>query len=206
MPHISQSGSGGPVCPCPHRADLLLLGACRLHRFPDRGAATFPPGLGGVLVNLARRTGRMGPAPVAPAKAVPADVTTPETVAGADVSDATSDNAFDIASGIVGDDAGNNQSESAATDFVSGEELGLTDAKRAALQAGAGNVPAQPADFTRLKGVGPTFNKRLKDAGITTFAALAAMTPDQISATIGWPPERICDGLIEQAAGLAEEE
>lgn len=171
------------------------------------GVLLVSPGLGGVLVNLARRTGRMGPAPVAPAKAVPADVTTPETVAGAEVSDATSDNAFDIASGIVGDDAGNNQSESAATDFVTGEELGLTDAERAALQAGAGNVPAQPADFTRLKGVGPTFDKRLKDAGITTFAALAAMTPDQISAIIGWPPERILrDGLIEQAAGLAEEE
>lgn len=171
------------------------------------GVLLVSPGVGGVLVNLARRTGRMGPAPVAPAKTPPANVTTPATVAGAETSDATSDDAFGIASGIVGDDAGSNQSESAATDFVTGEELGLTDAERAALQAGAGNVPAQPADFTRLKGVGATFDKRLKDAGITTFAALAALTPDQISAIIGWPPERILrDGLIEQAAGLAEAE
>jgi len=170
------------------------------------GVLLVSPGVGGVLVNLARRTGRMGPAPVTAEKATGAGVLTPDTVGGAEASDDTNDDAFGIASGVVGDDGESNHLESTATDFVTGEELGLTDAERDARQTGAGNVPAPPADFTRLKGVGPAFDKRLKDAGITTFAALAALTPEAISAIIGWPPERIIrDGLIEQAARLAEE-
>jgi len=93
------------------------------------------------------------------------------------------------------------------TVFVSGNDLGLTQAERNALQAGAGMPPGQSADFTRLKGIGPTFDQRLKEAGITTFAALAGLTPEAISAIIGWPPERIVrDELREQATALAMRE
>ncbi len=34
-------------------------------------------------------------------------------------------------------------------------------------------------DLTKISGIGPTFAKRLKEAGITTYAALANLTPDQ---------------------------
>lgn len=169
------------------------------------GVLLVAPGVGAVLVNLARRTGRMGPAPVASAKSPSADGITPTPAPNDGTGDAAQDDPFGAASGTVDEDGV--RSASTAADIFSGEELGLTDAERTALQAGAGSAPVQPADFTRLKGIGPTFDRRLKEAGITTFAVLAGMTPEEVSAIIGWPPERIVrDGLIEQAAALAQEE
>lgn len=147
------------------------------------GLLLVAPGVGGVLVNLARRSGRGGSAPTPPAAPVAPAATYPGEEAG---------------SGSQPD------SQSGESGIVSGDALGLTDAERVALQAGAGITPAPPADFTRLKGVGPTFDRRLKEAGITTFAALAAASPEALSAILGWPPERIIrDELIEQAAQLA---
>ncbi|RLT45419.1 MAG: hypothetical protein DWI57_00700 [Chloroflexi bacterium] len=146
------------------------------------GLLLVSPGVGGVLVNLARRTGRMTPAPLAPAPAAPAPAAPFETTA-----------------------AEPNASENRETAVIlTGAELGLTDAERAALQRGAGMTPAQPADFTRLKGIGPAFDRKLKAAGITTFAALAALTAEEVSAIVGWPPGRIVrDEVLEQAASLA---
>ena len=140
------------------------------------GLLLVSPGVGGVLVNLARRTGRMSPA------ATPATADGPTT-------------------------PGSDTEESAEVAVVrTGDELGLTQAERAALQAGAGITPTQSADFTRLKGIGPAFDQRLKEAGITTFTLLAALTPEEVSAIIGWPPERVVrDELLEQAAVLAAE-
>lgn len=145
------------------------------------GLLLVSPGVGGVLVNLARRSGRGraspdGPtAPVAPA-------------AAASLTDQP-------------------DSQNGESGIVSGDALGLTDAERAALQTGAGITPLPPDDFTRIRGVGPAFDRRLKEAGITSFAALAAASPEALSAIIGWPPERIIrDELIEQAAQLATDE
>lgn len=150
------------------------------------GLLLIAPGVGAVLVNLARRTRRDGP----PAAAATID---DEPVAGA--AQTTSEE-----SGAGGE----------TTHFASGDDLGLTDEERRALQSGAGIAPSasdsEPADFTQLKGIGPAFDRRLKEAGITTFAALAALTPEEASAIIGWPPERVVrDQLLEQAAALAEE-
>ena len=39
---------------------------------------------------------------------------------------------------------------------------------------------AGPDDLTKIKGIGPTFAKRLQEAGITTYQALASLTADQI--------------------------
>jgi len=143
------------------------------------GLLLIAPGVGGVLISLARRTGRIGPAPV---PTVPTSPVSPST----------------------------DSDEEPAAVVRTGDELGLTDAERAALQAGAGitsSDPIEPADFTRLKGIGPTFDKRLKEVGVTTFAALAALTAEDVSAIIGWPPERILrDELLEQAADLARGE
>ncbi len=83
------------------------------------GLLLVSPGVGSVLVNLARRTGRIAPAATAPAPAAPVEA----TAAVHNASDGT---------------------ETAV--ILTGAELGLTDAERAALRAGAGMTPAQPTD------------------------------------------------------------
>ena len=40
--------------------------------------------------------------------------------------------------------------------------------------------PVTPDDLTAIKGIGPVFAKRLNEAGITTFAGLAAASADQL--------------------------
>jgi hypothetical protein len=61
-------------------------------------------------------------------------------------------------------------------------------------------------DFTIIRGVGPTFDRRLKAAGIHTFAQLAASTPDEIAPIIGWTPQRVInDDIIGQAQRLSEQ-
>lgn len=149
------------------------------------GLLLIAPGVGGVLVTLARRTRRNNTGPNTLAQDTSVEQAAPEDGAESD--------------------------SPAPSAFASGDDLGLTESERNALQAGAGIPPAesaaQPADFTRLKGIGPAFALRLKDAGVNTFAALAALTPEEISDIIGWPPERVVrDELREQAAVLAEEE
>lgn len=38
----------------------------------------------------------------------------------------------------------------------------------------------KPDNLTEIKGIGPTFARRLAEAGITTFAAVAAASPDYL--------------------------
>lgn len=45
-----------------------------------------------------------------------------------------------------------------------------------------GQAPAQPDDLTLINGIGPTFAQRLNEAGVTTFAQLAVLTPEQARA------------------------
>jgi predicted flap endonuclease-1-like 5' DNA nuclease len=60
-------------------------------------------------------------------------------------------------------------------------------------------------DFTLIRGIGPTFDRRLKSAGIHTFAQLGALSADQIADMIGWTPQRVLnDDLIGQAQRLSE--
>lgn len=60
--------------------------------------------------------------------------------------------------------------------------------------------PAPPADdLTELSGIGPVFATRLAQAGIATFAALAAATPGRVAEVTGVPETRASD-WIEQAA------
>ncbi len=61
-------------------------------------------------------------------------------------------------------------------------------------------------DLTRIFGIGQTFDSRLKESGIRTFADLANRSPEEIAEIIGWAPERVeRDDLIGQARTLASE-
>ncbi len=60
-------------------------------------------------------------------------------------------------------------------------------------------------DLTRLAGIGPTFAGRLSAAGVTTYTALAASTPDALAAIVQAPDWRRPDyaSWIDQARALA---
>jgi predicted flap endonuclease-1-like 5' DNA nuclease len=47
------------------------------------------------------------------------------------------------------------------------------------------------ADFTALKGIGPTLDKRLKDGGVHTLQDLIALPPEELGAIIDWSVERV---------------
>ncbi|MCB0146860.1 MAG: hypothetical protein KDE01_04340, partial [Caldilineaceae bacterium] len=65
--------------------------------------------------------------------------------------------------------------------------------------------PATVDDFTTIAGIGPVFDQRLKDAGIRTFADLAARTPAEIAEIIKWSPERVeRSEIIAQARRLVQ--
>lgn len=69
----------------------------------------------------------------------------------------------------------------------------------------AGEPATRDDQFTRIKGVGPVFERRLKAAGILTFADLAAAQPETIAEIIGWPVDRVLRSeLREQALRLAQ--
>lgn len=63
------------------------------------------------------------------------------------------------------------------------ERLGMERAET--VQPHPVKAPAAPPqahvdDLTIINGIGPTFARRLQEAGITTFAALAAAQPDEV--------------------------
>lgn len=61
---------------------------------------------------------------------------------------------------------------------------------------------ASPDDLAEVWGIGPVFRDRLAEAGIATFAALAAADPAGVAAATG-VPERRAAGWITQAAAFA---
>jgi predicted flap endonuclease-1-like 5' DNA nuclease len=81
------------------------------------------------------------------------------------------------------------------------------DASPASLAASEPEAPAGGDDFTRMKGVGPKLADRLNALGVTSFAQIAALTPEQaaaLDAELGIFQGRIHrDRWIEQAAFLA---
>lgn len=79
----------------------------------------------------------------------------------------------------------------------------------------AAGIPASPAapagfgepwdDLEIIKGIGPVIARKLNDAGITTFAALGALTPTRLREIVGDAIQRLADedSIIQQANELA---
>jgi len=80
-------------------------------------------------------------------------------------------------------------------------EAGLPGVEPRSSAAPAG-APDEPDDLTRVWGIGPVYCARLADAGLTTFAGLAAADPAAVVEATGIPPNRAAD-WIAQAAALA---
>lgn len=61
-----------------------------------------------------------------------------------------------------------------------------------------------PDDLKTINGIGPTFAKRLNEAGITTFAELAALSPDRLQEIVSAQNWQRIDpsAWIEQAKSL----
>lgn len=65
------------------------------------------------------------------------------------------------------------------------------------------SAPPPSDDFTRIVGIGRTWDQRLKMAGICTFAQLAAQTPESLAAVLGIAAEQVIeDNLLGQAAAM----
>ena len=61
---------------------------------------------------------------------------------------------------------------------------------------------SEPDDLTEVLGIGPVFNRRLMEGGISTFAQLAHATTDRVMELTGVPESKAQD-WIEQARTLA---
>lgn len=88
------------------------------------------------------------------------------------------------------------------------------DARLRALEASAAAAPAKKAaapepELRRIKGIGPKYEKALREAGITTLAQVAAMTDDDLARIAGLlavPVERVRKlGWPEAARALSTE-
>jgi predicted flap endonuclease-1-like 5' DNA nuclease len=67
----------------------------------------------------------------------------------------------------------------------------------------APKTSVKPDDLTTIKGIGPTFAKRLNEAGITTYAAVAAASADHLREVTKAPPMADPDEWIAQARQIA---
>jgi len=64
--------------------------------------------------------------------------------------------------------------------------------------------PQAEDDLSRIVGIGPVFHLRLREAGITTFAQVAAATPEELAAITEQSVDRVVrDDWIGQAKQLA---
>jgi predicted flap endonuclease-1-like 5' DNA nuclease len=64
-----------------------------------------------------------------------------------------------------------------------------------------------PVDFTRIRGLDPVSDQRLKAANIRTYGQLAAMSAEEIAEVLGWTVDRVMRSeTITQAQALAQAE
>lgn len=68
--------------------------------------------------------------------------------------------------------------------------------------AAATSQPSKPDDLTAINGIGPAYARRLAEGGITTFAAIAASTPEHLrrvarAAAMAKPEEWIAQARLK---------
>lgn len=68
-------------------------------------------------------------------------------------------------------------------------------------------APLKPDDLEVIVGIGPVIARTLNNAGIHTFAELAALTPEDLRKIVGQRIERLADEekILSQARQLADE-
>lgn len=82
--------------------------------------------------------------------------------------------------------------------------VGVATTDAAETQQAAAPVTPRQDDFRLISGIGAVFQQRLYDAGIDTYADLAACTPEEVAEILRWSVERVAhDRILEQAAALA---
>ena len=91
------------------------------------------------------------------------------------------------------------------------EQLASLGRKKNPVRLSAKNMPIVDADgndnFQAIKGVGPVFAKRLKDAGVLTFEKLSRMKSGQLEEILGTPYKRFFskqETILAQAKQFAE--
>ena len=90
-------------------------------------------------------------------------------------------------------------------EFVAPGEAAEEHAPEPITQTGDFLRGAEVDDFTQINGIGPVFDRRLKEAGIFTFEALAQRSAEEIAKIIQWPVARVVrTQIIEQARELAQ--
>ena len=93
------------------------------------------------------------------------------------------------------DNPANGQTETAEPETEQTDE-GLT--------AAGSSSAAKADDFTQIRGLGPVAAGRLFSAGVTAYADLSEMTPEQIGEILRWSPDRVRQSdIVGQAAELA---
>ena len=77
----------------------------------------------------------------------------------------------------------------------------VTPEKPASVRA----VPSTPDDLKVIKGIGTVIERKLNDAGISTFEQLGNLTPAQLRRILGNSIERLAneESLLQQARDLA---
>jgi predicted flap endonuclease-1-like 5' DNA nuclease len=71
---------------------------------------------------------------------------------------------------------------------------------------GAGRTAAETDDLTAINGIGPTYARRLSEAGINTFDRLAALSPEQLREITRASGQGDPAGWIVEAESLAGRE
>ncbi len=163
-------------------------------------------GTGAVVVHVARGSGRFPGGVLGGSQGVPGPDGEGAGQSGIDSSDATA-----VSSEVL--ESGPTEIQTGAGDPLyqdssgSGVASGDTESERHELAdfSPVGSTgDSLPDDLTCIVGIGPTYAERLRDAGIASFAQMAALEAEEIAIVLGCPPARVeRERLREQAMELA---
>lgn len=172
-------------------------------------------GVGVILIKLLKLGAAQPPAPTTTAPAPVAPESSPEVKAAAPAEVAPATTVLEVAP--QGEVAPQAEAAADVPPAPPAEVAAATTVEEVApqVEAAADVPPAPPApvepaltredDFTRINGIGPVFEQRLKAAGIRTYAELAARTSAEIAEIVKWPEARVeRAAIVEQAQRLAQ--